>query len=114
MQVNPMIWEHAFSDFLSKGYTPEDLQLVLGHLLRENRRMNGAKYSLRLNTLLDWQYERFDSFLAEARAVKRNRVVRSGGDVALSEWRGVETKTAAERAAVPARDVLKKVLEGLP
>lgn len=112
LQVKPLIWESALTDFLAHGYTPDDLGLVVSHLLRENKRMKGAKFSLRLNTLLDWQYERFDSFLAEARAVQRNRPRLDAKDVVLSQWRGVPpTRTGAE--AVKVSEVLRKLKQSL-
>lgn len=113
LQVNARVWEHAVQDYLAHGYTAEDLKLVLEHLLRENRRMKGAKFSLRLNTLLDWQYERFDSFLAEARAIERNRVKLDARDVVLSEWRRTPTTTRTAAGAVHVSEALKRLKESL-
>ena len=67
------VQERAYHDFLSKGFTVDDLRLVLRHLKRENQRMNGASYSLRVDRIFDFDYRRFDAFLSEARATNRNR-----------------------------------------
>lgn len=113
LQVHLQVWEMAWADFLAHGYNDNDLALVLTHLLAENRRMKGARFSLRLNTLLDWQYERFDSLLSEARAVKRNRVVRSPRDQALSEFRRTPSTTQTQTAALPVSECIKKLKECL-
>lgn len=99
MEVRLTVWERAFSDFLAHGFTCDDLQTVLGHILRENRRMQGAQFSLRLNTLLDYQYERFDSLLSEATAIQRNRIQRTPRQAVLEATGRVETKTG--NTAVP-------------
>lgn len=71
-QSNFAVWERAYVDFLSKGYTCDDLRLVLRFIARENRRMNGAAFSLRQNKLFDFEYMHFDALLQEARAKDRN------------------------------------------
>jgi hypothetical protein len=113
MEIRLPIWERAFSDFLEHGFTVEDLQMVLGYLMRENRRMNGAKFSLRLNTLLDFEYRRFDSFLSEAKAIQRNKRVTKPADKALDEWRGLPTKTGTDNTARTAGDVLRSAVKDL-
>jgi hypothetical protein len=70
---NYRVWERAYADFLDKGYTCADLTMVLAHIQRENKRMNGAAYSLRQNKLFDFEYMHFDSLLNEAKDKARNR-----------------------------------------
>lgn len=67
------IWQRAYLDYLSKGYTCADLSLVLRYIKRENNRMNGAAFSLRQDKLFDFEYMHFDALLNEARAKDRNR-----------------------------------------
>jgi len=73
LQVNLRVHERAWMDFIEHGYTVDDLRLVLQHLKRENRRMECCQFSVRLDRLLDFEYRHFDSMLAEARAIERNR-----------------------------------------
>lgn len=70
---NYRVWERAYADFLDKGYTCADLVMVLAHIVRENKRMNGAAYSLRQNKLFDFEYMHFDALLNEAKGKARNR-----------------------------------------
>jgi len=100
-------------DFLSTGYTVDDLRLVLEHLKRQNRKMSGAQFSLRLNTLLDFEYMRFDSLLSEARAVKRNRVVVTPRDRILATRTGGVTETKTTMAAQTAGAILKGMADSL-
>lgn len=113
LEIRLPVWERAFNDFLAHGFTCADLQLVLGHIQRENRRMNGARFSLRLNTLLDYQYERFDSLLSEAKAMQRNRVQRTPAEKVLASRTGGESVTVTANTARPIRDVLKTMGEKL-
>ena len=113
LEVRLMVWDRAFVDFLATGYTVEDLKLVLEHLMRENKRMNGARFSLRLNSLLDFEYMRFDSLLSEARAVQRNRVVRTPQEKALQAWRGLPTQTGTSDSAQAAGKVAFEALTKL-
>lgn len=94
LAVNLRVQERAFSHFLSVGYTEDDLRCVLCYLKRENKRMKGAAYSLRLSKLLDFEYRHFDDLLSEARAKERNRVVRTPAQRVVAQFRGyTETKT---------------------
>ena len=113
LELKAVVWKRAVNHFLASGFTLDDLKLVLLHLVRENKRMNGAKFSLRLNSLLDYKYERFDSFLAEAKAVERNRVVRTEKDKVLQAWRGLPTDTQTGNTAQHVSDCLKKLKEAL-
>jgi hypothetical protein len=107
VEIRIQVWERAFADFLEHGYTCDDLQLVLGHILRENRRMQGAKFSLRLNTLLDFEYMRFDSLLGEAKAIQRNRIMRSPKQAVLEATGRAETKTANTAQHVARLEVIQ-------
>lgn len=111
IEVRLPVWERAFMDYLAHGFTADDLRLVLGHLIRENKRMNGARFSLRLNTLLDYQYERFDAFLGEARAMERNRVKRSPAERVLAARTGGVTATATTATARPVAEVIRALRE---
>jgi hypothetical protein len=107
--INLRVHERVISDFLEHGFTVEDLELVLRHLKRENARMSGAAYSLRIDKLLDFEYRRFDSLLSEARAHKRNRVVRTPADRVMAQFRGHdETTTGSTPQAV--RAVLRQMI----
>jgi len=87
-EPNYRVHERAYYDFLAAGYTADDLRLVMQYLKLENKRMNGAKHSLRLDRLLDFDYRRFDSLLNCARAVKRNAVLPpTPREVVLHEFR---------------------------
>lgn len=111
IEVRLAVWERAFQDYLDHGFTCDDMKLVLNHLMRENRRMNGARFSLRLNTLLDYQYERFDAFLGEARAMERNRVRRTPAERVLATRTGGVTATATAATARPVGDVIRALRE---
>jgi hypothetical protein len=117
LQIRLPVWERRFSAFLSAGYTVDDLQLVLGHLLRENRRLNGAHYSLRLDRLLDFEHAKFDGLLAEAKAMQKSRPKRSHQERALQEWRGlpskIRTANTAQAAGSIAAALLKKLKESV-
>lgn len=73
-EPNYRVHERAYHDFIATGYTVADLRLVMQHLKSENKKMNGAKHSLRLDRLLDFDYRRFDSLLNCAKAQHRNRI----------------------------------------
>jgi hypothetical protein len=68
-----MVHQPALLDFIAHGFTAEDMRVVLLHIQRQNRRMSGAKFSLRLDRLLDYEYRHFDGLLSEAQAQNRNR-----------------------------------------
>jgi hypothetical protein len=106
-------WERRFAAFLAAGYTVDDLQTVLGHLLRENKRMNGAHYSLHLDRLLDFEHAKFDILLAEAKARQRSRPKRTHQERALQEWRGLPTKTGTSNTAQPAGSIAAALLKKL-
>lgn len=90
-EPNFKVHERAYHDFVATGYTADDLRLVMRHLKAENKRMNGAKHSLRLDRLLDFDYRRFDSLLTEAKSIRRNRLKPTPPrDEVLAAWRGVK------------------------
>src|SRR6185295_4995290 len=97
--ANYSINEAVYHDFIKKGFTCNDLRIVLAYLARENRRMRGAQYSTRLDLLMDWEYRRFDSLLSEAKAHHRNRC---------------SPKTARESVLNSFRPVLSESVTGLP
>lgn len=66
------VYEHALYDYFRAGFTPADLVLVLGYLLRENKR-NSYQYSIKLGHLIG-DHERFMDLLGEAKAKLRNSV----------------------------------------
>ncbi len=68
------VHERAYCDFISTGYTAADVRLVIRHIKSENKKMNGAAHSLRVDRLLDFDYRRFDSLLTQAKAIHRNRI----------------------------------------
>lgn len=113
LEVKKCIHIRAYADYLAHGFTLDDWRCVLLYLRLQNRRMNGAAYSLRLNSLLDFEYHKFDSFLAEARAVHRNRVVPSAREKVLNSWRGMPPETATANTAVQAKSVVKDALAKL-
>lgn len=90
-EPNYRVHERAYHDFISTGYTVADLRLVMQHIKSENKKMNGAKHSLRLDRLLDFDYRRFDSLLTEAKAIRRNRIPKpTEKEKTLTAWRGCE------------------------
>lgn len=113
LEVKQAIHERAWFDFIAKGFTGDDLRCVLEYLLAQNRTMKGeARFSLRLNRLLDFTYEHFDSILAEARAKEKNRrPKRTAASQALSEFRGRPEPEAAGRPPMTAGEILRKVLK---
>ena len=72
LRVNIRVWERAYADFLSKGYTEEDLAVVIRHVKYVNKKED-KKFSLRQNKFFDFEYMHFDSLLQEAQARNRNR-----------------------------------------
>lgn len=117
LEIRLPAWERRFAAFLSAGYTVDDLQTVLGHLMRENRKMNGAHYSLRLDRLLDFEHAKFDGLLAEARAMQNSRPKRTHQERALQAWRGLPTQTGTSDTSKPigtiAVEALRKFKESL-
>lgn len=111
--VTYRIHESVFADFIKKGFTEHDLRIVLAHLLSENRRMRGARYSLALDKLLDWEYRHFDSLLSEAKAKYRNHRKPTPRDKALAAYmKPVDPELAPQPLmARSVKDVLRKVLE---
>lgn len=117
-QPNYRVHERAYVDYLSYGYTAADLILVLKHLLHENRRMNGAAYSLRIDKLLDFEYRHFDAVLSEARAVSRNRrgaptpkqVVQSQREQVIDPE---QASTMTTTTIVPVKQILKEAIAKL-
>lgn len=115
LQVNQRVHERAYADFLAAGYTVADLELVLGHIKRENRRMAGASFSLRLDRLLDFDYRHFDSILSEARALQRNRVVRTPRQEVLQQLRKLPDteNTTTANTAVASKELVRTTLQGI-
>lgn len=72
LRGNIMTWERAYADFLARGYTAEDLMLVIRHIKYVNKK-EGKSFSLRQNLIFDFEYMRFDSLLQEAAATNRNK-----------------------------------------
>lgn len=89
LRANIRTWERAYADFLSKGYTVEDLTVVIRHIKFLNKKRD-QKFSLRANLIFDFEYMRFDALLQEAHATNRNkRPVPSARESALSTLRPV-------------------------
>lgn len=106
--VRRVIHERVYSDFLEKGFTSDDLRVVLEYLLSENRK--GAKWSTFHDKIFDFEYRHFDSILSEARARQRNRVkVANPAQRVVEQFRN--TKTVTEQA--PAKSV-GQLLRELP
>lgn len=85
------VHERAYFDFIATGYTADDVRLVIRHIKSENKKMNGAEHSLRVDRLLDFDYRRFDSLLTQAKAIRRNRIKpASEKEKTLTAWRGCE------------------------
>lgn len=113
LSINARVHERAFQDFLSSGFTVDDMRLVLTHLKRENKRMNGAAFSLRIDKLLDFEYRRFDSILSEAKAKNRNRVVQTPSEQVLQEWRKLPSTAGTATTAKPVKDILRACIDKL-
>ena len=113
LSVNLMVHSRAIVDFLAHGFTEDDLRCVLLHLKRENARMNGAAYSLRIDRLLDFEYRRFDSLLSEARAQQRNRVVRTPAERVLATRTGGVLPTRTGDTSRAAGEVARVALVAL-
>lgn len=113
LSVNLRVHERAIVDFLAHGFTEDDLRMVLLHLKRENGRMSGASYSLRIDRLLDFEYRRFDSLLSEARAQHRNRVVRTPAERVLATRTGGVMPTHTGDTSRAAGEVARAALATL-
>lgn len=107
-EPNMAIHQRAYADFISKGYTPDDLRLVIWFLKRENKRMNGAKFSMRLDKLLDFDYRHFDGLLCEAKPVWRNTKPVSAKTQVLQQFR-----RTSEPDGGPAPRIVKDVMKGM-
>ncbi len=81
------IHERAWADFVAKDFKLADLEIVLWFLKRQNNQMQGAKFSLRLDKLLDFEYRHFDAILSEARAVHRNFKPATAKQTIMEAWR---------------------------
>ena len=112
LEVRLPVWERSFSDFLAHGFTESDLVLVLTYLKRENKRMNGAAYSLRLDKLLDFEYRHFDGLLSEAKSKDRNRIRTTPAKRVVAQFRGC-TETHSAPAARTVGEILKGVVQSL-
>lgn len=107
---NLMIHERAYADFIAHGFTGDDLRCVLDYLRRENKRMNGAKFSMRLDRLLDFEYRHFDSILCEARARERNqKQPLTPREKVLQQLRPTVSNTETGTVAITIKDVLRKI-----
>jgi hypothetical protein len=109
LQCNLRVHERAFADFLAHGFTTDDLICVLKYLMRENQRMAGAKFTLRLDRLMDYEYRHFDSLLSEARAGQRNRVKPAPKAETLKSWRGLPTQTEHGAPCRRVGDILRNL-----
>jgi hypothetical protein len=115
LSIKLPVHERAIGDFLAHGFTQEEFALVLRHLVRENKRMNGAAYSLRIDRLIDYEYRRLDSLLSEAKALERNRPKQSPAENVLAQFRGTtatrNTDTARPAASMELIQALRKATE---
>jgi len=105
------VHERSYYDFQAYRFTAEDLKLVIRHLQRENRAMNGARYSLRVDKLLDFEYRHFDSLLSEARAKERNRhKIKTAAEKTLQQFRPVvvESPVTEPDTTQTLKDILRR------
>lgn len=105
------IWEREWHAF-SQHYSIDDLRCYLEYLLRENKRMNGAAYSLSLHRILDSEYKHFDATLSCARAAERNRRVITPREQVLQSFSPVVGEVALNNV-VPMKEALKRAVNGL-
>lgn len=112
--VKYSVHEAVYHHFTQKGFTCDDLRLVLEYLASENRRMRGAQYSTRHDKLFDWDFQHFDSLLSEAKARYRNRRPKLTGKAkVLAQY---ERKVNSELTPVPlvaksVKDCLRDLLK---
>lgn len=105
------IWEREWHAF-SQHYSVDDLRCYLEYLIRENKRMNGAAYSLSLHRILDSEYKHFDATLSCARAAERNRRVVTPREQVLQRFNPVVGEVAPNNV-VSFKDALKKAVVNL-
>jgi hypothetical protein len=100
--------ERLFYEFEAIGFTAADLKLVLEYLLRQNRQMNGAKFRINCVKIVG-DLEGFASLLAEASAVKRNRVVIGAKQAALQQLRPTVQPNEPDGSPRQFADILKAI-----
>lgn len=70
-ELNFKATERLFYELHKLDFTPSDVTVAVEHLMRFNKRSDGAKFAIRANKVLE--PETFSCLVAEARAVLRNR-----------------------------------------
>lgn len=105
------IWEREWHAF-SQHYSVDDLRCYLEFLQRENKRMNGAAYSLSLHRILDSEYKHFDALLSLAKAAERNRRVITPREQVLQSFNPVVGEVAPNNV-VSFKEALKKAVVNL-
>lgn len=111
--ANAVVHDYGCGCFLMAGYSPADMETVCKYLMRQNRQ-SGRDFqaSLRLDRMFG-DLARFDSLLAEAKAVFRNRIKPpTPRDQALREFRGCDQRTETG-TAIDAKAAIQKLKASL-
>lgn len=102
--------ERYWFDFIKAGFTKDDLNLVVGSLLKGIGKGDRNPGCLRFRNLIQ-QLDNFDEELAQARAQMRNFKVQSPKEKAMESLRG--PSNVVPMNARPAKEVIEKLAQDL-
>ena len=106
-ELNARAFERVAFDFLSAGFTPDDLRCVVVFKQQQNRTY-GGRAAFRLNAFkIMGDLEIFSADLAEARAHYRSRPKRTTRQEILEATGRPETKTASTAVHVADVELVK-------
>lgn len=107
--INIRAAERILYELGNMGVTPEDIQCVVGYLIRCNKKSD-AKYRIMFHKVLEPEF--FHSVLGEARAQERNQKhPPTPREKFQQQYEQVITQEPVREAAVPFSEILKRIRE---